>query len=620
MTQPDVARPPDRKPERGFSPGAALLVAIWIGLLTGWIEVIGLGIRHATSTPIMELSPQFVWTVPTATTAMALLAGVAALLVVSIRWDAPTRSRGVVFAAVAFATAELLLLFIPRFYDVVVLLLGLGVATQVSAAIAAHPRPVTRAARRTALPLLALIVLLGAGRQARQSWKEHRGLDRLPPAGAGQPDIIVITLDAVRAADVSLYGYPRETTPALAKFAERGVVFEHALTAAPWTLPSHATMFTGRWHHELSADYTVPLDGTYPTIAEVLQADGYATGAVVANLRYCGYESGLDRGFLHYDDYPVSLGAVVGSSRLLRRVLDNFRLRRLVANDQHLVRKSAADVNRAALAWIDDIRDRPFFLFLNYFDAHEPYLPPSPFDTRFGPGRERGKFSPLHRWLWEPAVAHDNMGPAQIREEHDAYDGAIAYLDSQLDSLFAALERRGRLANTIVVVTADHGEEFAEHRVFEHGYSLYRPSVEVPLVVVAPGRAPGGARVGEPVSLRDLAATLADLAGAGSSSPITGTSFATAWQDSRPGDSSPILSEVHAVSGHPDWFPVSRGDLWAVLHHGLRYIRGPDGSEQLFDFELDPWEKHDLAGESDYQARLPEYRALLDSALSTPAR
>lgn len=620
MTQPAVTTPPDPSPEDGFSPGAALLVATWLGLLTGWVEVSGLGIRHATRTPIMELSRQFVWMVPTITTVLALLAGVAALSVLSIRWRGPIRFRGVVFAAVAFAILELLLLFVPRLHDVVLLLLSLGVAARVSAVVAAHARAVTRAARLTVLPLAALVVLLGAGRQVRQSWKQHRALDRLSPAGAAQPDIIVITLDAVRAADLSLYGYPRETTPALAKFAERGVVFEHALTAAPWTLPSHATMFTGRWHHELSADYTVPLDGSYPTIAEILQADGYATGAVVANLRYCGYESGLDRGFLHYDDYPVSLAAVVGSSHLLRRVLDNFRIRRLVANDQHLVRKSAAQVNRAALGWIDRNPDRPYFLFLNYFDAHEPYLPPSPFDTRFGPGRARGKLSPLHRWLWEPAVGHSNMGPAQIREERDAYDGAIAYLDSQLDSLFTALERRGRLDNTIVVVTADHGEEFAEHRVFEHGYSLYRPSVEVPLVVVAPGRAPAGTRVDTPVSLRDLAVTLADLSGAGSAPPLPGTPLASRWRDSGPGDPPPILSEVHAVKGHPDWFPVSGGDLWAVLHRGLRYIRGPGGSEQLFDFNLDAWEEHDLAGEPEYQALLPVYRALLDSELESAAR
>src|SRR5262249_1413595 len=131
-------------------------------------------------------------------------------------------------------------------------------------------------------------------------------LGRRPAPPRGAKNVLLIVLDTVRAQSLSLYGYSRDTTPNLRRIAARGVRFDQALSTAPWTAPSHASMFTGRWPHELSIGWSRPLDATHPTLAEFLSARGYKTAGFVANTTYCSYETGLDRGFARYDDYDVT--------------------------------------------------------------------------------------------------------------------------------------------------------------------------------------------------------------------------------------------------------------------------------------------------------------------------
>ena len=125
----------------------------------------------------------------------------------------------------------------------------------------------------------------------------------MPPAGS--PNVLLIVLDTVRADHLSLYGYPRPTTPNLERLARRGIRFDQARAAAPWTLASHANMFTGRWPHELAVEWMRPLRGDVPTLAEYLGSLGYATAGFAGNTFYCSYDSGLDRGFTHYEDYVL---------------------------------------------------------------------------------------------------------------------------------------------------------------------------------------------------------------------------------------------------------------------------------------------------------------------------
>jgi len=188
------------------------------------------------------------------------------------------------------------------------------------------------------------------------------------------------------------------------------------------------------------------------------------------------------------------------------------------------------------------------------------------------------------RNLW----LHQNgpVSAAAARTERDAYDGALAYLDHEIGAMLDDFEARGLLRNTIVVVTADHGEEFGEHGLLDHGNSLYLPALHVPLVLAWPGRVPAGRRVAPTVSLRDLAATILDLAGQRPALP--GHSLRALWVQP-PADTgvASAVAEVRRARGLPAWFPVSRGDMISIVTTTHQYIRGATG-EQLFDLRLDP--------------------------------
>lgn len=568
------------------------------------MELIVLWARKAQR-PMLALSNDYAWSVPAALMVTVLAASLPFL--VAGRWR-PRSAHFIALLAAASAVCLDLLLLVPRLAPYAAALLAAGLGTQVARA-AVHD--VARTARliRTSLPaLLSILVLIPVA-----IWMSSRPTRPAPaPVTASGPNVLFITLDTVRAASLSLYGYSRETTPNLTRYAERGVVFERAFSTAPWTLPSHGSLFTGRWPHELSVDYDTPLDGKYQTLAEHFLGAGYATAGFVANLGYCGRDTGLDRGFAVYEDYPRSLRQVVSNSTLLRNIADNFTLRRFIENDEHLNRVTAHDLNDRFLDWLSTKGAAPFFAFLNYFDAHEPYLPPPPLDRAFGSGRSHGRHSPIHHAQWNPAARSKEIAPDALREEIDAYDGAILYLDQQLGALLDGLSARGLLDRTLIVITADHGEEFAEHRVLEHGYSMYRAGLLVPLLMILPGAIPAGARVPAPVSLRDLAATVIEIAG-GAPSTIPGTSLSRLWTGGGESDT-PVLSELTRPPGEqPDWFPVSKGNMRSLVHRGFRYIWNGDTTEELYALDADPWERLNLAADPGHAGVLQEARARLDS-------
>jgi arylsulfatase A-like enzyme len=358
-------------------------------------------------------------------------------------------------------------------------------------------------------------------------------------------------------------------------------------------------MFTGRWPHELSADWFRTLDEKYPTLAESLRAQGYNTAAFVANTYYCSYEQGLGRGFIHYEDYVISPAEILMSSSLVRTIVNDTAVRRALGYYDVATQKNASDVNRDFLAWITRNDQRPFFAFLNYFDAHELYLPPAPFDVKFGENIARENYDITfvpRRALLRNRFA---MSPQETEAEMNAYDGAIAYLDDELGLLLDELERRRVLDNTIVLVTADHGEQFGEHRLNVHGNSLYLQLLHVPLLIVSPSRLPGGIRIKQPVTLRDLPATVLDLVRVRDwDARFPGDSLARFWKDTDKDANSAedmLLSEVSGPGFGEQWYPTFKGDLKSLVVGHHHYIRNGDGREELYNFEDDPQEKRDLA-------------------------
>ena len=399
-------------------------------------------------------------------------------------------------------------------------------------------------------------------------------------AAADAPNVLLIILDTVRAASLSLYG-GRADTPNLNALGESGVVFDRAVSTAPWTLPSHASIFTGLWPHEHGADWRVALDRRATTLAEVMAQHGYRTGGFVANLVFTSREHGLNRGFQVYRDYRRSPGALLRSASLVQTITTSAVLRRLTGIEEVVGRKHGAQVNEEFLDWEAGIGDRPWFAFLNYYDAHEPYLPRAPYEARYSSGLPPRRFDEMRYWNVEGGISDWlDLSREQVEAERAAYEEVIAGLDADVGALLAELRRRGDLERTIVVLTSDHGELFGEHDTHVHGNSVYWRTIHVPLVMSWPGHLPAGQRITEPVSLRDIGATVLGLAFPDAPTSFPGTPLPTANNTARPRDL--VLSELSLEEFTRADRPMRNGALQSVTGFDWQYTRAGNGYEEVF--------------------------------------
>jgi len=317
----------------------------------------------------------------------------------------------------------------------------------------------------------------------------------------------------------------------------------------------------------------------------VLTRAGYRTGGFSANALYVTREYGLGRGFVHFEEERSVRGETVRHSTILRAIATSERFREVTGFSGDLGRAIASMEHRSLVKWLSRGGRRPYFAFVNFMDAHAPYLPPAPYDTMFG--WYDNKTSPAEKGR-QRMLAH--RMPSQLprddaRHLQHAYEGAIAALDAATGDMLDDLEQRGLLENTIVIIAADHGEEFGEHGVFAHGNSLYLQSLHVPLVIRFPGRVPGNVRVRSTISLKDVAATILDLIGVRAGLP--GESLRRVWES--PTDSSSVvLAEVRYAKGLDPTAPVRRGDMASAINDPLQLIRDGTGAEEVFDLRLDP--------------------------------
>jgi|KBSMisStandDraft_5_1062788.scaffolds.fasta_scaffold14015_2 arylsulfatase A-like enzyme len=593
--------PPDMKRPETLRPLETLTLAAWFGLLAGISEASVIAFRKFVLHHSLLYNLDMLWTGPVASTLLLLCLGILLLLLSRLLPKVITwRVVVAVFAMLAVIPA---LLAMDQLHRVAAALLAIGLGIQTVRIAAPRRERFQRLARRTIWALALLVALVGVGLRGWWALRERRALAALPAATGRSPNVLLLVLDTVAALRLSLYGYPQPNTPHLEEWARRGVRFDRAMSTAPWTLPSHASIMTGRWPHELNADWLDPLDGTYPTLAEVLGSRGYASAGFVAN-SYCSRAFGLHRGFQHYEDFPATPAQILFSSALGRLLVPSYRVR------FHKVVRRADVINKELLHWLDGRpANRPFFAFLNYMDAHDPYEPEAPFDRQFS--------NPASMRLVR-GLRHDRVigwTPAEAQAAQGAYAGAVANLDSRLGALFVELDRRGLLANTIVIVTADHGEEFGEHGVFYHGNSLYQTVARVPLILNWNGHLPAGRTVDTPVSLRDLAATVMDLTGAESAQPFPGRSLGRFWKQERQAGpaTDTLLMKVSYSPRLPRGTPVSRGTMNAVQLGGYRLIVNGDGVEELYQFH-DSLEQHDLSRDPALADTLAALRASLNSA------
>jgi arylsulfatase A-like enzyme len=627
-----------------LGPGAFLLLSAWCGLVAGVLEVatIVLRKRYFDSNQLYQMSRHFVWLIPV--TNLCLFVAMGVLGFVAVLASARRGRRIVLHTLCAVTLLPALLVAWPRVYGLALLLVTVGFASWLVPLLERNAVSFRRVVRLT-FPVTVAAVLIGAVSpwvvdRLKQSREQSQAM---PPPGS--PNVLLIVMDTVAAGHLSLHGYDRPTSTSLADLANHGIRFASAQASSSWTLPSHATMFTGRWMHELSVGWLTPLDNARPTLAEYLGAKGYATAGFVANTPYCARDSGLSRGFNQYSDFifpelsafkrtVLVSRALAGIEAMVTFLGDPLEGTRLLAAVQDLLawfnddRKPAAVVNREFLNWLSGRTqpDRPFFVFLNYFDAHYPYLLPSGRYHRFGNAptdtRER---TIIEQW---GTIDKRPLSPPELALAVRAYDDCIADLDEQIGRLTDRLRRMGVLDHTWLIIVSDHGESFGEHSgIFCHGTSLYQTELHVPLVIVPPGGNAAGQVVTEAVSTRDLAATIVDLVGQAPESPFPGQSLARFWTISKPDSSKKsrsadsTLAEVVPAPNDPNHRDRSRS-LWplgAIYDTEWSYIRREgDVREELFHMPDDTKEKRNLASHPAARRTLERMRAALSRMTAGP--
>ncbi len=366
------------------------------------------------------------------------------------------------------------------------------------------------------------------------------GCTREPPW-----NVLIVTLDTTRADHLACYGREDIKTPNFDRLAAEGLLFEQAMTTAPITLPSHSTIFTGRYPlaHGVRDNGLFTLPESEVTIAERFRDLGYATGAVVASYPVTR-EFGIAQGFDFFDDH-ITVG------------LENFRGERTEPQrGVYFDERSADQVNDAVLPWLREHADEPFMAWIHYWDAHQPLIPPSPFDQLYA---------------------------------YDLYLGEIAYVDQSFGKVLDFLEEAGIADRTLVVVVGDHGEGRKEHREDSHSMLVYNSTLHVPLIMKIPG-IEGGRRLKSRVGTVDIVPTILEFFEQPIDDQIHGRSLAD-WI--RSGEEERDSRGLYYAETLSPRFSHGWGEMRALFDGSSKYIHGP--RPELFDLEADPRELNDLA-------------------------
>jgi len=410
----------------------------------------------------------------------------------------------------------------------------------------------------------------------------HPSVVRRQPAGrAHPPNVLLISVDTLRADHLELYGYHRRTAPNLTSWAEReAVVFERVVAQAPWTLPSHVSMLTGLDALAHGVNYHRPAPEPLLLLSEILYAQGYRTLAVTGGA-YLDPQFGLGQGFERYhyfrgQDYDKEL-------------------------DQGLA---------VALAWLREAAAEPFLFFFHTYDVHEPYFAREPeyasfaggdepypaVGTRALPPQRDLAFQARREMVFLEGPVDSPPDPHLVRA---MYDSGIAHTDRGLLRLLGALDELGIADRTIVVFTSDHGEALGEHGLAGHG-DLYDHTVLVPLIVKLPGREAAGERIAHQVRSMDIVPTLLDLLRLPAPAPVTGRSLLPVIRGSRSPDGDAVSYEAIGNRG----LAIRSGDghKYVLVDAAWKPTAAP--TESLFDLRSDPAEQRAATDDSPPMRRL----------------
>jgi len=373
------------------------------------------------------------------------------------------------------------------------------------------------------------------------------------------PNVLLISVDTLRADRLGCYGYNKHITGMMDFWAQHGVRFESAYAPSPWTLPSHASVFTGLYPTEhLAIDEKINIDKNAVMLTEQMKAAGFVTAAFVSHY-YLGAEYGFDRGF---KDFYIKPNATA---------------------DEMVVKVTN---------WLKSHKKDNFFLFLHLFDPHSPYQPPADYARKHYPtdtgvfisGTTKDIMSVVTDW---PAPKSKNV----LRALSGLYDGEIDFTDKQLEVLFKFMQENLLDQNTLVVLFSDHGEEFMEHGLMEHGFTLYQEQLHVPFIWYYPAAFQPGLVVQEPVSLIDLAPTLLEFLGLKPINNISGKSVLPLLRGQNVNLNRHLLAETTRQG--PDRVALIKGRDKYIYSPKFR-LNSRRFDEMLFNLETDPGELDDL--------------------------
>ncbi len=429
-------------------------------------------------------------------------------------------------------------------------------------------------------------------------------------SGWRQPNVILISLDTLRADRLSCYGHDRETSPRLDAFASEGVLCEEAVSTSSWTLPSHWSMLTGLpvsvhgvcdeqlWNRRPEeGELELPSRGRF--LGELLKEAGYATAGFYSWI-YLEEKFGLGPGFDTYErhglfgwDHPTIKPRADAARELEDRAAQEAVGRALQAEHPELFdigRPTASEVVDRSLEWlraeVAGDNERPLFLFMHLFDAHDPYTPPAPYDGLFDPNYE----GPIdgREITGEKSLVHKDMSERDLEHLLALYDGGISWIDSEVGRVLDALDELGLVEDTLVIITSDHGEEFFEHERKTHRKQLYRESVHVPLLMRWPRRLPEGVRISGPTGIIDVAPTVLSAAGHYTRKPASpGVDLIRLAREGGSGEGT-YVTELLLFEAGP--VPTRRVGLFTPTRHYLfqGHKPGDPWTVQAFDLGEDP--------------------------------
>ncbi len=578
-----------------------VVLGAWLGLAYGFLEALeffvlglvpgALAWRNGNAAPVFLVAPAFYLV---AFGLLAVVVAACSLVRPRWRWDIVLTALLVTIAGYLGASLQGQL-----FSPLVSVILGVGMGTVAVRVLRRWPAFPARLVR--SFPWLGLgVVLVGILATGSGMVRERLALAGLPDGVPNGPNVLLLVLDTQRADRLGFQGYRRPTSPAMDSLASQGTVFVNASASSSWTLPSHASLFTGRpvSEHRAGQLRRPFLGPRFPTVAEAFVDAGYVTAGFTANTFWVGRQTGLNRGFIHWEDFFQKPGDALVRTVLGRKIAYEFlpKFGRIDIPG----RMRVGDINHRFLRWLDRTEPRPFFAFLNYMDVHGPYLPPPPFAGRFGGSRTHvGKTIALGAVTDETELPP----PELLRDWTNQYDESILSLDAGIGALLQELERRGQLDNTVVVLTSDHGESFGEHGLIYHGNGLHRDQVHVPLVIRYPQAVPAGVRESRAVGIHQIPATVLALAGVPATDFPGPTLFGPV--------SGPVLAEVGFRPQVPASWPTAHGWVKSLTTERWHFILLESGEAELYDLVDDPGETTNLATSPAHAVTVEELRAAM---------